>query len=608
MFAHIIDAIGQKFSWLQKTERFAGLFNKTIYQFPIDTLSTSEINDGMWLLHEIGLHPKIKKGDNSAFITLSAKEYQQLQTALNARYEPFTLFKQDVPYPTDLINEYSYYNDVSEEAWQFLSKHMQVKTDNNSCENTPDNLRRKKENVLKCIDIIRSNMGDIVSDNRIINELVNLYQSFKEDKQYLPDLVIDLTSQAQEKLKRNRLNGSASRVGNDIGLRTDEHIEPYIVLQIFMHEFRHITQKYHQLDLSANEDKIVSSCQDYIRTLAMEAEAKAYSLLDLRKDNAFIDDIIQNHIRNIETELKQKKIHLPDGEYKTPAQKLTGINRFVQAEAEKRTVQTLCNAYLARSRYAAYTVLKADKISLRPTRFNEMMTSIDEWKNFYFNSQKSLLIPDSKFNNKNHEHESIIIEQRWKDQSKITLNLAPQSLFSEQAAANLEIYESIYADAPIPLHPIESHIYYSGVTTQLVHQAEECWKNDNFDKINRIYQQIQKKNPFLPEIKSLYHYSELPAITSGRILKSIQCMNANKKISDVFQSLGYHIDDRFDGITLLPDNTPQTDKDLNRLNNQTFHDVKSVFAPQNQDACANETQSAQVSSVRRSNPLRDIVR
>ncbi len=610
MFAQILDTIGQKFSWLQENERFSGLFNTATYKFPIETFSETETNDCIWLLQEIGLHPKIKTENDTSFITLSAKDYQQFQQALDVLYEPFNLFSPDVPYRPDLINEYSFYNDVNEDLWDFISNYIQIKTDNTSQDDTPENIQKNKEKVLKCLDMIKHNMGDTISNNRIINELIFLYQSFGDSKQYLPDLVIDLTTKTQEHLKKHHANGNASNENNDIGIRTDAHLEPHHVTKTFLHEIRHITQKYHLLSQPAKEDEIVSSCQDFIRILAREAEAKAYSLLILRKENAFVDDIVNNHTRHIETQLKQKQIQLPNGKYKTPAQKLAGITHFIQAEAEKRTVQTLCNIYLAPNRYSAYTILKSDKIILPAAHFNEMMKSVVLWKRFYFNTFKEMLISDSQFNDTNHEHESIIIEQRWKDQSEIVLNLAPKSIFSEQVATNLGIYKSIYGESPLPLYQTEPLIYYTGITPQLVHQAEDCWAHENYDKIKRIYQQIQKKNPFLPTVECLYQHDELPMITAGRLLKSLQDMGAHKDIREVLQTLGFNTYDVFDGLTIQPEKENKTNTDFERIRQQLNRDVKKIYDSPKQNATQDDKSKNNLEnpSLRIRNPLSNIAR
>ncbi len=610
MFAQLIEAFCQKNNWVLDESDSNKFFKSQAYNFFVTTFTNDEINDCLWLLKKIDLHPVLKEKDGDKFIVIGNRDYHDLQKAVYCLEEPFNLFSQTVEKDPDLINEYGLYNDIDAETWQYLSRHIRLKTDKTPELITPQDIEKNRQDVISCLNIIKDNMHGVFSNNRVIWELVLLYQFLDKNDENPSELVIDLSQKAQEKLAKMRLGGFAERHDDCIGITTENTVSPHDVMNILIHEIRHIMQKHHLLALSAKSENIVSSCQDYIRSLATEAEANGYTCLNLKDKRPFVTDIFNAHIRHVETAFKEGRIELPETNQKLKHQKLSAINRFIQVEAEKRTIQTLCNVFLAKNRFEAYGVLQTDKTAMPANHFNEMMRMADAWKNQYFNSNINQLITDEKFNQSNDENESDMIEERWKNQTEIRMNLSPKNLFTPEVARTLQIYEAIYGKDTQAAQETKPAYRYTGISIQLVNQLGDCWENNNFDKIIRIYQMIQKKNPFLPLAEEQLNSQELSALTAGRLFKAIICMNEEKSIQEVFQALGYDLTDYFDGRQIRPQRGTQTEKDLNTVSSRIFNDIKQTFTPQNTDntQCVQHHGSSPKSVSGTYNPLHDLAR
>ncbi len=573
MFNQLIDYLNRSKNWLTGT-RGVGFFKEDCRFFSVEYFTVDETDATMRLLKKVGLSPHIVECDGISYITLSEKEFQSMQNQPNNTKRLFTCFKNTGSGPSN----YGFYNDVTDDVWDLLSQHIWIKTNETDIFPPQTNSDRKRavKNTAKFIKVLKENIGNVLLHNHLIYELAHIYQSQKDAH----DLVIDITDEAQEKLERIKADGMANYSNNSICISNKKTLSVNEVITISMHEIRHILQSHYLLQRWSLFDHIYdSSCQDYIRMLAIEAEAKGYSLLNKKEDYPFVGAIYDAHIKNVEKDVQKGKIKLPKGNYDSVQTKLTAITRFVRIEAEKRTLQTLCNVYLARNRFEAFQILKNDNAVIQSTLFNEMMNNVDEWKNYYFRYYKMNLKTDDKFLKINNQDESKKIEKRWKKTTGMRLNLSPASIFTPDVALELNIYSSIYGQNSGDSKELKPRYLYVGVTPQLIQMLTHSWETNNYDKIASIYEKIQKKNPFLPPITSQFSAGEIPSMSCGRLMNAMKLMGENYSISTVFRALGYDTRDYFDGSKVFPVEPvfKPTEQDMHRIMGRVYEDVKITY-------------------------------
>ncbi len=546
MFRQITDILSQSDLWQKSGKK---------QLFSVNELLPDEINQCVFLLKAIGLKPCHFEMKDQSFIVLSDKDCEKLKNAISTLNKPFYLFGQseqpfcstNLPEKKDNFNylQFALCNDVHNEDWEFLSRHLWIKLNQNDTfpPKTPDTFKTARKNTINYLNILRNNMGDIISNNRIINELVMLFKDIT-DSNILPDIVIDLSPEALKKLREYRTTGLMLQNTNEIYLDNSPNISQKSFSCTSIHELRHILQKYHNLMNTASDDNIVSSCQDYIRSFAVEIEANTYSLLNAPKRDAFVDEILRIHRQNVEDDFISGKIKLPNGQYKATEQKLAAVLRYIQYETETRFIQTICDTYLAKNRLSAYHALKTNDITLSPVQFNEMMIKIDYWKQLYHKRFIKKLIPDITYGKANNLEESNLIEQRWKDETGIRMCLSPTTMFTPETSTHIGIYESIYGTEEgrryIAKNP---QCVYSGVDKSLLERVLDYWEKNEFERIGHLYESLQKKNPCLPTYSSQLSKDMLPQISAGKIINAIYVMYQNKPLGDVYQSMGYDIND-----------------------------------------------------------------
>ncbi len=467
-----------------------------------------------------------------------------------------------------LTGWYSRYNDPVESDWEFLKKHFVLKTEN--AEKTPSISEKAYQRTNNFINIIQNKIKHSAIAKRIINEFVQEHKQYyiytsiaqiltKQIYQHsvvqtpqdlfgeLPSkLIIDISPQTQEYLKSKKFTGCFNK--KDYLIQLQRNLNVMDMVGILLHELRHTIQHRYKFDILSKNDNITSSCHDFVRNLAIEAEAKAYENIYNLTNNQIENYIYHMHERQVLDELSEHA--LPIRRNIPPEDRLLAIFRYIEACTTEKTIQTLCDVYLAKSRVYAMQALNKNKISLPPQWFHTLMKDIEEWKKTYFKHYHGTLILDKKFSKFNDENESQIVENRFTSLARLRVDLRGYRIFSKQTARNIGIYQSIYGHTSKT--PKDEIIYqYQGISSQIMLQADKLFKEGNTKDMLELYKSVQEKNLFLPQIqKHLFGKDVSITYIAHKCYRVLQKMEMHEAPAEILSLFQYDMSDYFNGKTL----------------------------------------------------------
>ncbi len=523
--------------------------------------------------NKIYLNPSEYIALSNIFRTLKKRQHQNSSTDKSVLTQKRdTLLEQPC---NGLYEWYGRYNTPTEADWNYLKNHLFFKSSDS--EKNPFITEQVPQNTHKFVDFIRQNITRSAIAQRIINEFIEqnrqqqiqskitqvLIQQITKQSAQQPlsslltaaqkRLTIDISPAAQLELEKNNFGGCFKK--KEYIVQIKRHTVSSKIIAIFLHELRHVTQYLYKLDAFCQFDGITSSCQDFVRNLAIEAEARAYEYLFNIQDHPSENHIYHQHERQVLEQISLSQLPLRDN--LSPEDKLLAITRYIQAVTMEKTIQTLCDVYLAKSRLEALKTLNQKGISLSPKQFNALMTSVDNWKKIYFNHYINYLIQDLSYNKQNEKNESTIIEERYLLQAHLKMNLRGCQIFSRPIAENLGIYQSIYGDKGATGQygnnrqkgkSNKPRYHYTGVSPVLLSQVEELKRKEQYEEIFKIYMTIQSQNPFLPKVQPSFYYSNVNFAYIGyKCYISLQKMGKRESPVDVISALEYDTQDYFNG-------------------------------------------------------------
>lgn len=518
------------------------------YVFELHNWTSNQQNTLVWLLQQLGIQSSLKLYNFlQANLYLSHHDFQNLKSMC----QPY-VHVSDEPLTYSLTGWYSLYNDITDKEWDIFRNNIYIKY--NKEDTIPPQTKAEKYRqelyTKKLVDYIRSKLPSTAIIKRIVHEFALLYTS--KNNQFNPTkLVIDMSLDAMRKLTDKKISGYATWNGQNCCI----HMYPLQsntnkrAIFTFFHELRHSLQYNYQLFSNAYKyDGIHSSCQNTIRFLATEAEAKAQTVVIEDSENAFIKHLKNAHEINILKKLQEDPCMLPIQKDCPLEQKLVAIKRYIQAKTEEQTIQTLCSVLLANSRVEAYHAFNKNDIHLTPSYFNIFMKIVENWKKFYFNEFSVLLVDDLSFAKENNPLESLTIQERWLRHAQLKLDLEPTHIFSKEVARNLGIYESIYGyEKHIQKSQLDLQYVYHEISPENLTYVHECLKENRFSDIFNIYDQIQQCNSYFPPSDEIKVGNPISSEElAKRLINAMQEMINHNSPDHILKTLGYDFKDEYD--------------------------------------------------------------
>lgn len=570
MIQQIIDSFNNPDLW-HKTD--------SGYVFELHNWTSYQQNTLVWLLEQLEIQGSLKLYNfYQANLYIPSHDFQKLKNMCQS-----CTHTSDEPFIDSLTEKYSLYNDITDSEWDIIRNNIYVKhyEDEKIPPQTKAEQYRQELYVKKLVDYIRIKLPSSPTAKRVLHEFTSLYTSGNNEVKPTK-LIIDMSPDTVRKLDDRKAVGRVLWNGSNycIQMYSLPSSTNKGTIYTFLHELRHVVQYHYQLFKNAYEyDDIQSSCQDAIRYLATEAEAKAQTLVIENNEDVFIKHLFNAHETNILNELRENSCVLPIQKGCPVEQKLVAIKRYIQAKTEEWAIQTLASVLLANSRAEAYYAFNRNDIHLTPTYFNAFMKTVDNWKRFYFDAFSNLLIDDTFFAKENNQLESLTIQERWLRKTQLRLDLAPTQIFSKEVARNLGIYESIYGyEKHIRKPHLDLQYLYHGITKENLMYVQSCLNENRFSDISLIYDRIQQRNPYFPpadEIKigNLISSEEL----AKRLVNALQGMINHDSPDNILITLGYNFKDEYDAYDIkIKKEQLQKNSLVNLLKRRLLPNEKSV--------------------------------
>lgn len=556
MIQKIIDILNYTEAWYENDLGFmVGCFEWTI----------QEENTVSWLLNELGIDGIIKPYNfYKRHLILSYKDYQTLKNICQ-NYQK----NADLISVNSLTGRYAVYNDLTDDDWDVFQNSIYVKYHNETVlpPQTKSDKIHSEIYAKNLVSYVRHHLPSCRMANRIIHELTGFYRKFGHLFE-MPKIVIDMSPDAVLELEKKHVKGLFQRKNRNltIKLHSFTFFRNQNFISVLFHELRHVLQNMHGLFIPAIQDNISSSCQDVIRFITTEAEAKAYTILIEPSSRFIAEDLNKIHEINILTELQTQNQILPIQKNCSSVQKLANIKAYVQAKSEERSIQTLCDIFLASTRKEAYSNLNKNNVYLSPSIFDEIMQHIENWKNFYYNYMSKLFVPDELFGTKNDECESLLTERRWQEKTGLKLYLKPSVIFSKEVARNIGIYKSIYGcEESVKTKHVNLYYSYRKVTKNTFLYAKKSFEEDYFQDVFNVYDEIQKENPYFPPVDVMQIQKKSSKKIAQFILDAISGMIHNETPSQILTKLGYELEDKFTAQNVCISEQMESQKNLINL-------------------------------------------
>ncbi|MBO7245085.1 MAG: hypothetical protein J6V53_07415 [Alphaproteobacteria bacterium] len=512
MFYQIINEIGNIKNWIHSGNEFSVDVSQ-YYQEDIDLiLDFLKIN---------GLNPSLDtfttKEENYCNIILSQKDFNTFHNGINA-------YKNQ----KNLLENGELYDPLSEEELNIIKDHITLKFDEQSDANKDQ--KRKDE----FFEVIQKQAPYSCLANRNLNEFLFLLQE-KDQTNFPIHLTIDLSNETLPVLEKEQANGLATRRNNQPFMMmkplTDKNIS--FSSNTFFHELRHIIQMTYGLISSKRQSN--SDVSYILDTLTGEAEAKAYELIICSQKKDFISSIVEQTIQKKALDTVKNPSLVPYSHNLSKEEKIGATLRYIQIEAYENVLDLICQIYLQSSRIKIYNFLNKNNIHLSSFLFKKLAEHVEYWRNYYY-PRTIYYAPKSEENSNTDINIIKELEERWLNKTGLHLSLSPSHIFSKDIAESFSISPSIYPERE-NLPPLFQAVY--NVNHQMVQQITDLYNQGKFDEILHLYQEIQQKNPFLPnkiqarDIQSAVRYCSV----------AIDNMHRGASFQTVLSKFGYQLND-----------------------------------------------------------------
>ena len=458
------------------------------------------------------------------------------------------------------------YNALSDNDWKRFQSYIDITFDG-----IPNFAKKIAQDCF--VKILKTKSKNSVIINYVLNGFLN-YAHFCKKNNIPMKVKIDVSSQKKANIKRNIGGFSTLRnrqpyiwMAYDNFFKTDniklrllnffkytlryptktfQHlgifINPEEIAITFIHELRHITQMHHELDAISSVLKKRTPLCIAISELAMESETRPCDLL-IEKPQ-FATDILTHHYNQTLTDILNKTENTTQFDSLKPAEKLAATLKYVQIESYKKSLQTLSECYLSKSRLDVYRKLKNQGISLEPEEFNHLSCRIESWKSYYFKKGLNTFIQNDN-RTPTLSQELKPLEELWKKTTGLNMNLAPSVIFSEEIAHNLGIYDLIYetGDKNEQQKEMEYNFQYQGLNEETA-SVRQLLEDRKYHEIFDIYNNLRQQNSFLPPIFK----KETDQNTATNLVAVILGMHNQSSVKHVLTRLDYCLHDEFDKV------------------------------------------------------------
>ncbi len=501
---------------------------------------------------------KTKTSDDKKLFTFSYENFRQLRTVLQWYEHNYSA----VPvHPNHIM-----YNALSENDWKRFKSYVDINFDG-----VPSFAKNIAQDCF--IKILKMKSKDSVIVNYVLNGFLD-YTHFCKKNNIPMKVKLDTSSREKANIKRNIGGFSTLRnrqpyiwMAYDNLFKTDniklrllnffkytlryptktfQHlgifINPEELATTFIHELRHITQIHHELDTISSVLKKRTPLCIAISELAMESETRPCDLL-IEKPQ-FATDILTHHYNQTLIDILNKTENITQFDSLKPAKKLAATLKYVQIESYKKSLQTLSECYLSKSRLDVYRKLKNQGISLEPEEFNHLSCRIESWKSHYFKKGlNSFIQNDNRTPTLSQELKPL--EELWKKTTGLNMNLAPSVIFSEEIAHNLGIYDLIYETSDKNEKPkeMEYNFQYQGLNEETA-SVRQLFEDRKYHEIFDIYNNLRQQNSFLPPIFKKNSAQQ----TAENLVAAIMEMHMQSSPKNVLNRLDYCLHDEFDKV------------------------------------------------------------
>lgn len=500
---------------------------------------------------------KTKTSDDKKLFTFSYENFRQLRTVLQWYEHNYSA----VPvHPNHIM-----YNALSENDWKRFKSYIDINFDG-----VPSFAKNIAQDCF--IKILKMKSKNSVIINYVLNSFLN-YAHFCKKNNIPMKVKIDVSSQKKAKKNRDTIGSSTyknkqpyvwiaynnlfktsnipARLFNFFKRIKDTHrvlrhlglfISPTDFISTFIHELRHITQTHQELNTIALKIQKRTPLCVAISELAMEAETHPCDLL-IEKPK-FATDILTHHYNQTLRDILNKTESITQFDSLKPAEKLAATLKYIQIESYKKSLQTLSECYLSKSRLDVYRKLKNHGITLEPNEFNYLSCEIENWKGFYVAKGLNTFIQNDN-RTPTLSQELKPLEELWKKTTGLNMNLAPSVIFSEEIAHNLGIYDLIYETSDKNEKPkeMEYNFQYQGLNEETA-SVRQLLEDRKYHEIFDIYNNLRQQNSFLPPIIK----KETDQNTATNLVAAIMEMHNQSSVKHVLTRLDYCLHDEFDKV------------------------------------------------------------
>lgn len=512
--------------------------NQTVY-FSLYNQSEQEKNQIKWFLEQLGIQAKFQiKNEVAEKLLISADDFKMLQHAC----KQFQGASHETMPVTSLTEWYEQYNDITAEEWQRIQNHIHVKYAYEAPD-APQTQRKKhkaEKNAEELVQYLKENLPSLPIINRIFHEFLNVYEEINKDTPN-KKLTIDMSPFAEQSLYDQGADGGVLENNGQLIIKVFPLISKNSPSRMFtfLHELRHVLQYHYQLWGDKNKKNVESVA----RNMLMEAEAESYYLLTFEHKSKAIQSLIQQFQRNVFNVLTKENETVPMNSHISLSEKIASVQRYIQAQAEERCIQTLCDFLLSKSRQHAYNSLINKHIYLNPTLFNQFMDVVDYWKDLYYLPSIPQILSDNTPSSTTVIIDFSDINTQWAQKTKLRLSASPTAIFTSDflKAVGTDEYIAITTDEKYTDLSYE----YIGISAKSIKFAQKSFQDQKFQNVFTAYKRIQAYNPYFPPVSTLQHLSTPADQVAQNIINAMIAMNEHKKPCEVLKKLGYGLDDEF---------------------------------------------------------------
>lgn len=516
--------------------------NQTVY-FPLQNQSEQDKNQIKWFLEQLGIQAEFQINHGVAEkMLIPADDFKNLQQACKQFQDTL---HETMPV-TSLTGWYEQYNDITADEWQRIQNHIHVKYAYEAPDfpQTESEKQKAEKNAKELVQHFKENLPSFPIINRIFHEFLSVYDEISKEE-HSQKLTIDMSPFAEQSLYDQGAAGGVLENNGHLIVKVFPLISKNSSSRLFtfLHELRHVLQYHYQLWGDKNKKNVESVAMNMVT----EAEAESYYLLTFNHKSKAIQSLIRQYQRNVFNMLVKENDSVPMNDHISLSEKIATVQRYIQAQAEERCIQTLCDFLLSKSRQNAYDSLISKHIYLNPTLFNNFMEVVDYWKNLYY----LLSIPQILSDNTPSSTTVLIdfndINKQWARKTKLRLSASPTAVFTS------DFLKAVRTDKYITqtTHEDDKHLCmdlsyeYTGISAKSIKFAQKSFQEQKFQNVFVAYNRIQEYNPYFPPVSTLQHLSAPANQVAQNIINAMIAMNEHKSPYAVLKNLGYGLDDQF---------------------------------------------------------------